>query len=438
MKKLFKVFSLMLVVIMAFPFSVMASENDQQRSDLIGAEERDFEKLIAEIQNIKATHPDYSEEMLMSFLEANHQDVERGIIDIWNALTDSEKKLCIRYPFDALKVNKAKNIATSQTEAKFGTNGLGNRSDAFRHGIWNAEMTVLIGKERAELFATAHEDKDVTGTESDGYPKTAHRDMDLHNNEVGREIGEKNKEASESEMADIIYQEIYSATTSFIWLRRMAAVYEQQLELCERHQQERELSMLQLRDIKHNMKNNLISILAYAENKEYEKMTGFIEEIMGEGGMVIASISNSGNIVIDSLIGYWYVTAQNKRIIFKTDICIPMIMPFKGADLSLILGNLLENAVEAAEKVEENRYINVKMKFDKNNLLLFVDNSYKGKLLKTRDNRLKSTKSDAENHGVGLASVYRAVAKYHGSVVIEDSEPGKFKIRIVLYSNVQE
>lgn len=180
------------------------------------------------------------------------------------------------------------------------------------------------------------------------------------------------------------------------------------------------------------------SILAYAENKEYEKMTGFIEEIMGEGGMVIASISNSGNIVIDSLIGYWYVTAQNKRIIFKTDICIPMIMPFKGADLSLILGNLLENAVEAAEKVEENRYINVKMKFDKNNLLLFVDNSYKGKLLKTRDNRLKSTKSDAENHGVGLASVYRAVAKYHGSVVIEDSEPGKFKIRIVLYSNVQE
>lgn len=40
-------------------------------------------------------------------------------------------------------------------------------------------------------------------------------------------------------------------------------------------------------------------------------------------------------------------------------------MPFKGADLSLILGNLLENAVEAAEKVEENKYINVKMKFDK-------------------------------------------------------------------------
>lgn len=187
-------------------------------SDLVGAEEKDFKDLIVEIQQIKEEHPEYSEEMIKDFLDEHHQTMKRGIADIWNALTETEKKLCIRYPFDALKVNKAKNIATSQTEAKFGTNGLGNRSDAFRHGIWNAEMTVLIGKERAELFATAHEDKDVTGTESDGYPKTAHRDMDLHNNEVGREIGEKNKEASESEMADIIYQEIYSATTSFIWL----------------------------------------------------------------------------------------------------------------------------------------------------------------------------------------------------------------------------
>lgn len=210
--------SFFLILVMFFPVSVFANENNYVGCDLIGVEESKFENLIEEIQNIETTHPEYTEEMIKNVLDERHQRSGKGIIDIWNVLTDSEKKLCIRYPFDALKVNKAKNIATSQTEAKFGTNGLGNKSDAFRHGIWNAEMTVLIGKERAELFATAHEDKDVTGTESDGYPKTAHRDMDLHNNEVGREIGEKNKEASESEMADIIYQEIYSATTSFIWL----------------------------------------------------------------------------------------------------------------------------------------------------------------------------------------------------------------------------
>lgn len=52
----------------------------------------------------------------------------------------------------------------------------------------------------------------------DGYPKTAHKEMDLHNNEIGRNIGEINKNVSEGERADIIYQNINSETTEFIWL----------------------------------------------------------------------------------------------------------------------------------------------------------------------------------------------------------------------------
>lgn len=61
--------------------------------------------------------------------------------------------------------------------------------------------------------------------------------------------------------------------------------------------------------------------------------------------------------------------------------------------------------------------------------LLSVTNSYSGKLLKTKDHRLKITKTDTENHGVGLASVYRAVAKYCGTIIIDDSVSGQFKIR---------
>lgn len=230
---------------------------------------------------------------------------------------------------------------------------------------------------------------------------------------------------------------IYMKLADDLCLRRMTSVYEQQLELCERHQQERELSVLQLRDVKHNMKNNLVSILAYAENRDYKKIIGFVNEIMDEGGMTIAAVLNSGNIVIDSLIGYWCVTAQKKKIDFSVDICIPMIMPFKGADICLILGNLLENAVEAAQKAEGRKYIKVKMKYDKNNLLIFVTNSYKGNLIKAKNHRLKSTKPDAENHGVGLPSVYRVVAKYHGTVVIDDSVPLQFKNRVLLYGNLE-
>lgn len=223
MKKILKCLALILALTALSPLSVLASENNPISNDLQGANDDQFEELIKEIANIKYTHPEYQEEEILSVMNQQHSRLgtgenARGLTDIWNALTESEKKLCIRYPFAALKVNTAKNIAISQTEEKFGINGLGDKSDAFRHGLWNAEMTVLIGKDKAELFATAHEDKDVTGNESDGYPKTAHRDMDLHNNEVGRAIGEQNKDVSEDEMANIIYQDIFSGTTQFVWL----------------------------------------------------------------------------------------------------------------------------------------------------------------------------------------------------------------------------
>lgn len=228
---------------------------------------------------------------------------------------------------------------------------------------------------------------------------------------------------------------IYMKLADDLCLRRMTSIYEQQLELCERHQQEREISILQFRDAKHNMKNNLVSILAYAVNRDYEKIIAFINEILGTGGIVTTDISHSGNIVIDSLISYWFMVAKQKKIEFSVDICVPMLMPFKGADICLILGNLLENAVEAAEKVEGKRQIKIKIKYDKNNLLVFVSNSYSGILIKTKDHRLKSTKADAENHGLGLSSVYRASAKYHGTVVIDDSIPECFRIRVLLYGN---
>lgn len=128
------------------------------------------------------------------------------------------KKLCVRYPFDALKVNKARNIATIQTEAKFGYSGLGDKSDAFRHGIWNAEMAILLGEEKAELFATAHEDKDISGTESDGFSKEEHKNMDLHNNEVGRNIGVRNQGMNEEMLAQVVYDTIFIENTPFIWL----------------------------------------------------------------------------------------------------------------------------------------------------------------------------------------------------------------------------
>ena len=226
---------------------------------------------------------------------------------------------------------------------------------------------------------------------------------------------------------------VYIKLADDLQAKRMNVVYEQQLELCERHQEETEISMLQMRDVRHSMRNHFISILAYAERGECGEIIRFVDDVIEDGKLELSGIVNTGNIVMDSLVGYWERIAEQEGIEFRSELSIPMEMPFKGAGVSWILGNLLENAVEGAGKAEKKKYIRLKIKYDKRNLLIMVENSYKGKLVKGRGEELRTTKIDTANHGIGLSSVRRAVGKYHGTVSIDDSIPECFAIRVVLY-----
>lgn len=228
---------------------------------------------------------------------------------------------------------------------------------------------------------------------------------------------------------------IYIKMVDDLQIRRMNLVYERQLELCARHQEETELSITQMRYLRHSMKNHFISILAYAEKGECERIKKFVNDIMEEGMLKSCETANTGNIVIDSLVGYWQKIAENKGIEFFKELMIPIDMPFKGADISLILGNLLENAIEGAEKAQNIKYIRLSIKYNKNNLLIVVENTYKGELIRGKRKELKTTKIDATNHGIGLPSIQKVAMKYHGGVYIDDTINGHFFIRVVLYGN---
>lgn len=226
---------------------------------------------------------------------------------------------------------------------------------------------------------------------------------------------------------------IYIKLADDLQVRRMNLVYEKQLDLCERHQEETEVSTLLVRDVRHGIRNHLIAILAYAEKGECGKLIKFVEDIIEDGKLGKSEIVNTGNIVTDSLTGYWKRTAENEGIEFEPELSIPMEMPFRGADISLIMGNLLENAVEGAREAERKRYIRFNMKYDKSNLLITVENSYKGKLVKGKGGELRTTKEDVASHGIGLPSVQRAAGKYHGTVSVDDTVSGRFLVRVVLY-----
>ena len=108
----------------------------------------------------------------------------------WTRLTTSEKLLIASDPKAALMTNSLSKVAYKWTQEKFGYNGLGDKSDGFRHGVWNALMTRDISRSWASAYATAHEDipqAELQKKDSDGYYKYQHKSMDLHNNQVGRD-----------------------------------------------------------------------------------------------------------------------------------------------------------------------------------------------------------------------------------------------------------
>lgn len=228
---------------------------------------------------------------------------------------------------------------------------------------------------------------------------------------------------------------VYIKFTDILYVKKMNLLYERQLELCERHQEETEVSMLRVREVKHNMKNHFISIIGYVEKREYGELKKFINEVIEEGNLSLSTVVNSGHIVVDSLVEYWDRVAESQDIEFETEVCIPIELPFKGADISLILGNLFENAVEGASKAEGRKYIRFKMKYNRNNLLIVLENNYRGELKKLNEKKVLTTKEDVLNHGIGLVSVDRAIKKYQGMMFIDDSVPKRFLVRIVLYGN---
>ena len=226
---------------------------------------------------------------------------------------------------------------------------------------------------------------------------------------------------------------VYNNMAKETELCRLNTVYRQQIELYDIHMNERETSMLNLRNVSHDMKQKLFPLIELAENKKNKEILEYVQNLIDESGIQSFGIARSGNNTIDSLVNYKYSVAKNKGIEFCIDLKIPIKMNFSNADLCVILGNALDNAIEATSKLaEKERSVKLAIKYVQNNLSIVVINSFNGSLKRERGGRLITTKPDASNHGIGLKSIQKAVEMYNGIMHI-DSNENIFTLKILLY-----
>lgn len=109
---------------------------------------------------------------------------------VWMELTPAERRLVIAQPAFALITDSVRKKAHDYTVNNYGYSGAGDESDAFRHAVWNLLMCKYTGKPWAKLMADAHEDKTeeyFNKVFPDGFTGRQHTQMDLHNNEKGRD-----------------------------------------------------------------------------------------------------------------------------------------------------------------------------------------------------------------------------------------------------------
>lgn len=199
--------------------------------------------------------------------------------------------------------------------------------------------------------------------------------------------------------------------------------------------QEHQLEMMRsavnsMKTLRHDLNNKLLplydmDILEKArENAEY--LSNLMELCQNSGQYV-----SSGNITFDSIINYKLQTARKENVQIKADIIVPSELPVAAFDIATILGNVLDNALEAVAAVED-RWISIKIKYTKGRLIIEINNSYDGIVKKEKGN-IVTRKKNKENHGLELKSVESVLQKYDGAIQVDYDEK-KFKVKILLYS----
>ena len=228
---------------------------------------------------------------------------------------------------------------------------------------------------------------------------------------------------------------IYEELVEKLELRKQQAIFDKEIELCKEHLQEREVANSNIRKLKHDIKNHLMCIREYAVRKEFDGAIGYIDDILnGENYLKNNSEINTGNIVVDTLLNYKKSVMEKSDIKLNLRIEIPQKLKFNDADICVILGNCLDNSIEAVRKLDdvEKREINVDLVYRKESLLIRISNPFSGVVKKNIMGNPVTTKSDEENHGMGLGSVKNAVSKYNGVMNIS-TDNNMFKVQILLY-----
>lgn len=209
-------------------------------------------------------------------------------------------------------------------------------------------------------------------------------------------------------------------------LREKLKIYSNQIDIILQSNDE-------VKTLRHDMKHHLNELKLLAMKGNSVAIENYIDEMYNYIHNPNEIVS-SGNLEIDSVLNYMLQKGRKDLLIVNTKIQIPESINH-SFDIIVILGNLLENAIEASRQTDE-KLLNVSIQLKQGVLKIEIENSFN--LLSLKEKREKgrtsllTTKKEKREHGIGLKSVQKIIEKYNGIIHIH-KQNNRFHVELLLY-----
>lgn len=192
-------------------------------------------------------------------------------------------------------------------------------------------------------------------------------------------------------------------------------------EMAEQYYHEMGEVLESSRQFMHDVKNHFLALRGYDETGDTEGLHQYLAEISEEFLTEAAGIK-TGRRIVDIILNQKRKDAERLAAAFESQVTPGLALPLKDSELCAVLGNLLDNSLEACAKIENaQRWIRITIEKQGKMAFIEVSNSI-GKIPRQKNGHWITSKADKNIHGYGLKSVQRIVDKYEGDFACQIRE----------------
>lgn len=185
--------------------------------------------------------------------------------------------------------------------------------------------------------------------------------------------------------------------------------------------------------LRHEMKHNLTALDYLCQKGNYDEMKKLLDDLLQQNDRQ-TQIHFTENFTINAILQDAAVKASQADTAFDAVAKVPADLPIPEQNLCILLMNMLDNAVEACEKIKDPGQRFIKFRCGTKNGFLTVQckNSWDGNLKQDRQGHLQTTKENDGTHGYGLKQMAAIAGKYHSVLDITRPTDGSFMVQTAL------